>query len=197
MMKSFPRIPSLLGAAMAAMLAACNTPPDRQTFPEITFQHLAPIRLDVTRVHLVQSYQPDPAHDIDGQFPEAPAKVAMQWGRDRLQAVGREGEATYTVVLAKATDTNLRRSQGFAAVTHKDQSDRYDLAITATLEVTNDGGRKSGSVTARAARSQTVAEDMTLNQREAVLFKLLDATMKDIDGQFQKLIPQYLGRFLR
>jgi hypothetical protein len=197
MRKSFPRTRPVLGLALAAMLAACNTPPDRQTFPDITFEHLAPFRLDVAHVNLVQSYQPDPAHDIDTQFPEAPAKVAMQWGQDRLRAAGRDGEATYTVVLAKATDTNLRRSQGFAAVTHKDQSDRYDLAITATLEVTNDGGRKSGSVTARAARSQTVSEDMTLNQREAVLFKLLDATMRDINAQFQKLIPQYLGRFVR
>jgi hypothetical protein len=178
-------------------LSACNTPPDRQEFPEITFEHLAPFKLDVARVNIVQAYQPDPAHDIDGQFPEAPAKVAAQWAQDRLQAAGSEGEAIYTVVLAKAIDTNLRRSQGVAAVTHKDQSDRYDLAITATLEVTNDGGRKSGNVTARAARSQTVSEDMTLNQREAVLFKLLDATMKDINAQFQKLIPQYLGGFVR
>jgi hypothetical protein len=184
-------LPFLLG------LAACNTPTSRQTFPDITFQHLAPIKLDVGHVEIVQAYRADPANDVDDQFPEAPAKVAAQWAQDRLQAAGSRGEATYTVVVAKATDTNLRRSQGVAAVTHKDQSDRYDLAITATLEMTNEGGKKSGSVTAKAARSQTVSEDMTLNQREAVLFRLLDATMKDLNAQFEKLIPRYLGGFLR
>ena len=80
-------------------------------------------------------------------------------------------------------------------MTHKDQSDRYDLAMTVNLEVRSGG--KAGAVTAQTARSQTVREDMTLNQREGVLFNLLDVTMKDVNAQMEKLIPQYLGGFLR
>ena len=182
-------------ALLAAALGACNTPPHRQEFPEITFQHLQPFRLDVAQVRIVDGYHPDPGSDIGNQFPEPPIKVARQWGQDRLRAVGRQGEAIYTIKLAKATDTPLKRSQGFSAITHKDQSDRYDLAITVNLEVRSGG--KSGAVTAQSTRSQTVAEDMTLNEREGVLFNLLDATMKDVNAQMQKLIPQYLGGFLR
>jgi hypothetical protein len=176
-------------------LAACSTPSARQSFPDITFQHLAPFKLDVAHVEIVQGYQPDPANDIADQFPEAPAKVAAQWAQDRLQAVGSQGQATYTITMARSTDTSLKRSQGMAAVTHKDQSDRYDLAISINLEVQSAG--KSGALTAQAARSQTVREDVTLNQREAVLFNLLDATMKDLNKQLEGLIPQYLGGFLR
>ena len=176
-------------------LTACNTPPERQSFPDITFQHLAPFRLDVGHVEIVQAYRPDPANDIADRFPEAPAKVAEQWARDRLQAVGTQGEAIYTITLAKSTDTPLKRSQGMAAVTHKDQSDRYDLAISVNLMVEKLG--KSGALTAQAARSQTVREDATLNQREAVLFNLLDATMKDLNKRLETLIPQYVGGFLR
>jgi len=186
----------LLGLALlTATLTACNTPPNRQTFPEITFQHLQPFRLDVARVEIVDAYQPDPANDITGQFPERPAAVARQWGEDRLLAVGQQGEAIYTITLAKATQTPLKRSQGMAAVTHKDQSDRYDLWITVNLEVRSGG--KSGAVTAQAARSQTVREDMTLNERESVLFTLLDVSMKDVNAQMEKLVPHYLGGFLR
>ena len=186
----------LLGwALLASALAACNTPPHRQAFPEITFQHLQPFRLDVARVQIVDGYQADPAHDIGSQFPEAPATVARQWAEDRLLAVGQQGEAIYTITLAKATQTPLKRSQGMAAMTHKDQSDRYDLAITVNLEVR--AGGKSGAVTAQAARSQTVREDTTLNQREGVLFNLLDVTMKDVNAQMEKVMPQYLGGFLR
>ena len=184
---------SLLAANLG--LAACNTPPHRQDFPEITFQHLPPFKLDVAHVEIVQAYRPDPANDIADQFPEPPAKVAAQWAQDRLQAVGTQGQATYTITLAKSLDTPLQRSQGMSAVTHKDQSDRYDLAISVNLEVQRAG--QSGALTAQAARSQTVAEDMTLNQREAVLFNLLDATMKDLNKQLEGLIPQYVGGFLR
>jgi hypothetical protein len=185
-----------LGLALVALtLISCNTPPKRQAFPEITFQHLQPFRLDVARVQIVDGYQPDPGADIDNQFPEAPAAVARQWAEDRLTAVGQQGEAIYTITLAKATQTALQRSQGMSAMTHKDQSDRYDLAITVNLEVRSGG--KSGAVTAQAARSQTVREDMTLNQREGVLFNLLDITMKDLNAQMEKLIPHYLGGFVR
>jgi hypothetical protein len=191
--------PSICGIVAATVLmlglAACNTPPERRSYPEITFQHLAPFKLDVAHVEIVQAYRPDPANDIADQFPEAPAKVAAQWAQDRLLAVGTQGQATYTITLAKATDTQLKRSQGMSAVTHKDQSDRYDLAISVNLEVQNGG--KSGALTAQAARSQTVAEDITLNQREGVLFNLLDATMKDLNKRLETLIPQYAGGFVR
>ncbi|MDQ7250583.1 hypothetical protein [Dongia sedimenti] len=182
-------------ALLALVLASCDTPPKRQSFPEITFQHLRPFRLDVARVQIVDGYQPDPGADIGSQFPEVPAAVARQWAEDRLAAVGQQGEAIYTITLSKATQTPLKRSQGMSAMTHKDQSDRYDLAMTVNLEVRSGG--KQGAVTAQAARSQTVREDMTLNQREAVLFTLLDVTMKDVNAQMEKLIPQYLGGFLR
>lgn len=187
----------LLAASSLAFLglAACSTPPARQSFPDITFQHLAPFKLDVAHVEIVQGYRPDPANDIADQFPEAPAKVAAQWAQDRLQAVGTQGQAIYTITMARSTDTPLKRSQGMSAVTHKDQSDRYDLAISINLEVQSAG--KSGALTAQAARSQTVGEDMTLNQREAVLFALLDATMKDLNKQLEGLIPRYVGGFLR
>ena len=182
-------------ALLALALASCKTPPDRQQFPEITFQHLQPFRLDVASVRIVDAYAADPANDIGDQFPESPEAVARQWGEDRLLAVGSQGEAIYTITLAKATQTPLRRSTGMSAMTHKDQSDRYDLQITVNLELR--AGGKSGAVTAQAARSQTVREDMTLNQREGVLFKLLDVTMRDINGQMEKVIPRYLGGFVR
>jgi hypothetical protein len=192
-MHPFPKAVGLVVLALA--LVSCDTPPKRQNFPEITFQHLQPFRLDVANVQIVEAYQPDPGADIGNQFPEAPAAVARQWAADRLTAVGQQGEAIYTITLAKATQTPLKRSQGMSAMTHKDQSDRYDLAITVNLEVRSGG--KSGALTARAARSQTVIEDMTLNQREGVLFNLLDVTMKDVNAQLEKLIPHYLGGFLR
>ncbi|WP_395014815.1 hypothetical protein [Dongia sp.] len=190
-----PLLKALLPALLVLGLASCKTPPDRQQFPEITFQHLQPFRLDVAKVEIVDGYQPDPANDVGNQFPEAPAAVARQWGEDRLLAVGGQGVAVYTITLAKATQTPLPRSTGITGMTHKDQSDRFDLQITVNLEVRSGG--KSGAVTGQASRSQTVREDMTLNQREAVLFRLLDVGMKDVNAQMEKLIPRYLGGFLR
>jgi len=189
------RLISIFLLVASLELAACNTPPHRQEFPQITFEHLAPFKLDVAHIEIVQGYHPDPANDIADQFPEPPAKVAAQWAQDRLQAVGSQGQAIYTITMAQSTDTPLKRSQGMAAMTHKDQSDRYDLAIAVNIEVQRGG--QSSALNAQASRSQTVSEDMTLNEREAVLFTLLDATMKDLNKKLEGLIPQYVGGFLR
>src|SRR5690349_23785938 len=133
------RLRALTGAAT---LTGCNTQPTDRDFPEITFQHLQPFRLDVAHVEIVEAYHADPANDIAGQFPEPPVKVARRWAEDRLLGVGSQGQATYTISLAKATQTPLKRSQGMSAMTHKDQSDRYDLAMTVNLEIHSGG--KSG-----------------------------------------------------
>lgn len=184
-------------AVIATGLAACDTPPQRQQFPQITFQHMAPFNLDVGSVQIAEGYRPqDNPDDISGDFPESPAAAVAQWARDRLKAAGARGQADFTVVEAKATRTPLPRSTGLNAALNKDQSDRYDLAIEVQLNAFNPLSGKSGSVSERVTRSQTVAEDLTLNQREVVLFNLLDSAMKDLNARLEQSIPQYLGPLL-
>ena len=180
------------------LLAACDTPPDRQRFPEITFQHLPPINLDVAQIEIASDYRSaDHADDNAAEYPEAPEKLAADWARDRLKAVGSRGQANYTVVEARAVRVPLPRSSGIDAALKTEQSDRYDLSITVRLEAGNPLSGKSGTVTETVTRSQTVPENMTLNQREAVLFNLLDTAMKDLNKRLEASIPQYLGPLVR
>ncbi len=191
---------TLIGALLAAgtLLSACNTPPDRQHFPEITFQHLPPIKLDVAQVEIVSNYRAaDHADDNAADYPEAPETLAAEWARDRLQAVGQRGQATYTIIEARAVRVPLPRSSGMNAALKTEQSDRFDLSITVKLEAGNPLSGKSGTLTETVTRSQTVPENMTLNQREVVLFNLLDAAMKDLNARMEASIPQYLGPLIR
>ena len=181
---------------LSGLLAACDTPPARQQFADVTFQHMRPFSLDVGSVQVVPGYRPGP-DDNSAEYPQAPSEAVAQWARDRLKAVGARGQADFTIVEAKATRTALPRSSGLSAALNKDQSDRYDLAIEVRLEAFNPVLGKSGTVTERVTRSQTVAEDLTLNQREVVLFNLLDDAMKDLNARLEQSIPQYLAPLLR
>jgi len=78
-----------------------------------------------------------------------------------------------------------------------DQSDRYDLALEVRIEAFNPILGKSGTVAERVTRSQTVLEDLTLNQREVVLYNMLDAAMQDLDARLDAGIRQYLGPLIR
>lgn len=187
---------TLVLGLLAGLLAACDTPPARQQFADVTFQHMPPFSLDVGSVQVVEAYRPG-SDDNGADYPQAPALAVAQWARDRLKAVGGRGQADFTVVEARATRTPLPRSSGLGAALNKDQSDRYDLAIEVRLEAFNPILGKSGTVSERVTRSQTVAEDLTLNQREVVLFNLLDDAMRDLNARLEQSIPHYLAPLLR
>ena len=187
----------LLLPALAA-LAACDTPPMRQSFATLTFQDRPPIRLDVAQLEIVDAYKaPGTAPHVDHLFPQKPADVAVAWGRDVLRAVGQRGMATYTIVDASATQTALPRATGMTQMFKTEQSDRYDLHIEVKLEVGNPLLASTGYVTASANRSQTVAEDMTLNEREAVWFQMTESAMRELDKKLEAAIKDKLKLFVR
>jgi hypothetical protein len=189
-----------LGALSLLLLAACDSPPNRQKFADITFQHRPAISLDVGSVQI----EAMPAvglsagtEDVSAEFPQAPAAAVNQWVRDRLRAVGVRGQADVTIIEARATRTPLPRSSGLDAALRKEQSDRYDLALEVRINAFNPVQGVTGSLTERVTRSQTVLEDLTLNQREAVLYNMLDAAMKDLDARLEQGIRQHLGPLIR
>jgi hypothetical protein len=187
----------LLLPALAA-LAACDTPPMRQSFATLTFQDRPPIRLDVAQLEIVEAYKaPGVAPHVDHLFPQKPADVAAAWGRDVLRAVGQRGMATYTITDASATQTALPRATGMTQMFKTEQSDRYDLHIAVKLEVGNPLLASTGYVTASANRSQTVAEDMTLNEREAVWFQMTESAMRELDEKLEAAIKDKLKPFVR
>ena len=187
-----------IGLLFAFLIAGCDTPPDRQSFPDITFQHLPPIRLDVAQIEIASNYRSaDHPDDNGAEYPALPENLVAEWARDRLQAVGERGQANFTIVEARAVRVPLPRSSGLNAALKTEQSDRYDLALTVKLEAGNPISGKSGTVTETVTRSQTVPENMTLNQREVVLFNLLDAAMKDLNARLEASIPQYMGPLIR
>jgi hypothetical protein len=187
----------LLLPALAA-LAACDTPPMRQSFATLTFQDRPQLRLDVAQIEIVQAYKaPGVAPHVDHLFPQKPADVAAAWGRDVLRAVGQRGMATYTIVDASATETALPRSGGLTQVFRTEQSDRYDLHIEVKLDIGNPLLAKTGQVTAAVNRSQTVAENMTLNQREAVWFQMTESAMRELDQKLEAAVREKLAAFVR
>jgi hypothetical protein len=185
---------------MAAALAACDTPPTREPFPKLTYSYLPSFRLAVARVEVVDAYRPPlTSPNVEQQFPVSPAGTAEQWGHDRLQAAGGNGQAVYTVLRGDAVDVHLANSGsgGLFGQFTTPQSDRYDLTIAVNLRIFDASGRVAASVDAKATRSQTVAADATLNDRERVWFGMTEATMKDLNAQLEKSIPLYMQAYLR
>ncbi len=187
----------ILCLALPVLAAACSSPAARPALPELTYNALPPLRLDVSQVQIMQTYQPpQKAPNVDHLFPQQPAKVAARWAQDRLQAVGQGGTAVFTILDASAIDVPLPRSQGLSSLTTIDQTNRYDLTISVRLEMRSADGLRNGQVQASASRSQSISEKTTPDQRDVVWYELTQQTMNDLNVKLENEIRSHLASFL-
>jgi hypothetical protein len=185
-------------AAGLLVLSACSTPTQQQTYPELTYGHNGVINLDVARIEFTNAYQPPlRAPNVEHTAPANPSVVMERWVRDRLRATGVTGEARVVLRDAKIVETRLAVQGGLRGAFTTDQGYRYDANIEVEIQLRDAGGVQRAFAKAQAARSRTVAEDATLAQKDKVLFDLVEATMTEINSEFEKQIRQYLGRYVR
>ena len=186
-------------AALVVSLAACETPgPTEIQFPEITFGHLKPIRLDVVEVDFVERYVPPRAPpNVDHLLPVRLAAVAERWSKDRLQPVGISRRAHVILLDATVAETSLKKRGGLSGLFWNDQSERYDARVEARIEIVDDDGAPEAHVQAVAQRSRSVPEDISLSKREQVWFELAEDVMKDLDVEIERSIRRYLSDYVR
>ncbi len=195
--KRWARSLSLM-AAMCGALAACTTPDPEPVYPELSYAHYGQIRLDVRRIEVVRAYeQPAKKPNVEHLFAVSPLSMAERWVNDRLRAAGRAGIARATISRAGVVEVPLKRTTGVRGVFTKDQSERYDGVIEISIRIVGDDGAEKASVMSRAARSRTVAEDVSLIDREKVWFEMTEAMMNDLNASLQRQINEHLRAFVR
>jgi hypothetical protein len=198
MIKRFLPIVKLFSFALViSSLASCQATAPTLVFPELTFQHMKSLSLDVAKLETMSSYTPPmSAPNVDHLFHTSPAGVLGRWAEDRLRAVGKNGFARFTIIEASVTETQLDMKKGIIGAFTKDQSERYDAVLEAKLEIFDDSGLSIGFARAKATRSVTVREDSSVNQREQAWFRLTEELVIDIDAELEKNISMYLSRWL-
>ena len=179
-------------------LAGCTVPVQRPSFPELTWTHLPPITLDVAEIEIIDATQSTGASPyVEHLFPLPPAKAAERWARDRLRAGGTANRARFIIQRGDVTEVNLRQTGGLTGLLTKDQSERYDAELGVLLEIRSNTGQRLGQVTTELRKSRTVAEDATLNEREAAWFSITEDLVKLLNTEMERTMPQFLGRWIQ
>ena len=180
-----------------AFAAACDTAPPPQTLPEITFAHQPPIKLDVRSIDVVSNYRPPmKAPNVEHMLRQNPEASLRRWAHDRLRAVGSTGTARLVIANASIVETPLAKEKGFKATFTTQQSERYDGTIDAAVEVLDARGAQRGFAAARTAYARTVAEDISLYNRERAWFDITDALMKSFNEEIETNMRRYLATWI-
>jgi hypothetical protein len=197
-----PNPMKIVFAAMTASLlaGACQTPAPTQTFADITFTHLEPLKIRVAEIEVENTYKSgsDGKH-VESRFPVPPVKALERWVADRLQPVGGpdSGKLRLVITHAGVLETELVKDKTVTGAFTKQQTHRYELEAGGRLEIYDAAGTRVGHSESRAKRSITTPEGLSLNEREKIWFDVTERLMADFDREMEKNIRQYLAAWLK
>jgi len=189
------RVSYIAAALMALVLASCakELPPPHSTL-RIDGN---PIRLDVAQVDVITDYtSPLAKPNVEHLMPIPPAMAAKRWAEERLRPEGRQRVAKLVILEGSVVEVPLQVSGGIRGAFTTDQEFRYDAKLSVRLDILDERAARLGTATAEAARSRTLAEKATLNQRDQLYYDLTAELIRDIDSVMEKQIASNLGRWL-
>jgi len=191
--------PSRLAMALAAALAlvACDSKPPVQRLPEISFADKAPIVLDVGQLEIVSEYQsPARSPNYEHLMPVSPEAAMIRWAKERLKPMGRAGFARVVIKDASVVKSDLRTDKGLTGMFKEEQAERYDGKLDVEVQILDARHMQQANVTARATRVRSLAEGVTVNERDKALHEITELMITDIDSQLDGLIRTYESRWV-
>jgi hypothetical protein len=197
MIRSFKHA-AFLGLVLIATLAGCETPATRPVFPDIRFTDQPKLRLDVVAIDIEEQFHPTfQAPDVEHLFPVPPERAAENWAHDRLEATGTTRRARVRIIDASVKEVELPKTQGITGAFTTDQAERYDGAIEVSIDIMGDNGFPVRTVSAKATRSQSVAEGITPNERDKVWYDMTKQMMADLNQELEKQMRANFGYYLQ
>lgn len=180
---------------MGVALSGCTSaPPAPPADISITFQHRAPIALNVAKIEHVDLYQPTlrPPH-VEHLHNVTPSTVTRAWIKERLRAVGSRGLITLIVEEAGVIEEAVSVSDGFGGLFRDEVDTRLVGVIKARFDHVDVGpsGRPL-SVEVVAEASAEVLESATLNERDLAYFRLVER----LAGEFDRVLTAEIERSL-
>ncbi|MCW8835934.1 MAG: hypothetical protein OQJ99_06170 [Rhodospirillales bacterium] len=188
----------LATALVMVSTAGCATSLPSNDQPELSYSHLGAYRLDVSSIEVVSHFKPTlEAPNIEHRFPTPPEKALRQWANDRLAAKGTRGTAQFVIRDASVTESRLPIRKGVSGLFHKEQSERYEGKVDVVLRILDSGGHEVAYVEGKATHSTTAGEDLSINEREALWFRLTETMLNDLDRQLDTGIRTHFGPYMQ
>ena len=182
------------GLLVVVGLSACaQTNPPVQVLPEITFVHLPQITLDVAAIDVINQSKPSAeGRDVSHQYPTSPSKAINNWARDRLVAGGTSGVAQVVILEATALEQKLPKATGVKGIFTNDQSEKYITTANVRIEVMDSNGTVKAYSAAETNRTVTLAEDLSLLEREKAWFDMVEKMMVDFNEAMDSSVKTHL-----
>lgn len=184
----------LLTLAGVLALGACakDSPVD---YPPLNFTRYQPIHLNVASIEFVNEYKsPLRSPNVEHLMPYSPEDAMRIWVKDRLRAVGPEKSLQVIIRDASVVVTELHKDNSIEDFLTIDQDRRYDAKLEVELRIYGSASALSeANVSVKAARSLTMSENASVNQRNAKFRQVIGEMMEGVNAELEKNIFMYMA----
>ena len=181
----------ILALPFLALLAACadNPPPP----PPQNFVLPPKINLDVQNISLTDRSGPQPASSpySSNNFQPTIAQAVRQWAKDRLQAVGANGQAMVIIKDASLVQKAIPYEHDFFT---RQQASKYIAHVAVDIETKGHDGY--AIATSEASRFVTLPEDPTSEERQKAYFDVLNGLMRDLGTNLESSMQDHMHDFI-
>ena len=194
---AFARVTTGLFLA-AAFLAACAiTPPERPN-PNFAYKQYPPTVLNVAQIDVVEAYTPPMrTPNVEHMMPHPLPSAVAEWARTRFRAGGSDGVVTITIQDASVIAQDLNRTSGVKGWFTVDQAERFDAKVLVEMKVDGVALGSTGSGTVRVERGQTIAENVSIMDRDRTWTSMSETILLDLDAGTQQMLQNRLPFLLQ
>jgi hypothetical protein len=188
----------LAATALTLTLAACANAPKDTSVPELTFEQVQKVSLNVAKIEVYDEYdapgvKPNVEHTLKN-----PIDISVQRLIEKqLSADGTENVLRAIIEDASVVEEKLVLPKGVISAFRWDPEFRYNARVVVRFELVNENAPDivKGSARVTANRSATATENLSLAERDRMFFSITENMMKDVSDGLQTIVAGTFGKY--
>lgn len=186
------RIPAILMFCGTLLLAACSSTPPPPSFAPITFTDWPPMRVNAPSISIQEDFvSPLAPPHVEYEMPVRPVELVRAWVRDRLRPIGTTGTFRVIIKDASVVAEKLPTKGGIEGALTTQQGTNLIAKISVELDY-DQPNQGSATATVNIYRTQTLAEDLSINDRDKAYYRLAKDLAADLNKELEASIMQNL-----
>jgi hypothetical protein len=178
---------TVLAALIVVFAVAVRAQTAKELLPEI--------RLGVAEMQVIPAYaSPRRKPNAEHRMTASPQKVAVDWARAKIRAVGRQDRARVIILDASVIEVPVKGKSGLF---RRGPDRRYDAKLTISVEIRSDAGDLIGNARVTATRSQEVLKGVEGKRLQRIWRDLSEQIVSDAANELKRQMQARLGQYLR
>ena len=184
------RILAVLLSCGVLLLNACSSPPPTPSFAPITFTDYPTLKVNAPSIEVQDDFvSPLAPPHVEYEMPVRPVELVRSWVRDRLRPVGSSGVFRVVIKDASVIAEKLPTKGGIEGALTTQQGTNLSAKISVEFDY-DQPNQGSSTTTVNVSRTQTLAEDISINDRDKAYYQLAKDLAADLNREIEAGLNQ-------